>query len=288
MEVPEGPKPLTKSFRNRVVLLIRDVIGPTGYLSEFWEQIHQKLEYLHGTPVLAPGGQPSNRIEDTLQFLETCESNHFLDAVEYIFQVEAFWRVSAKNEFVNQINSFFDVDDLPYFVTDYVEVEEAGSIYGTPTTVTKVGAYPRVVLRENRLVHAKAVEPALLLLTDPAFASANNEFLEALEDYRKEDYGDCLTKCGSAFESVMKIICHKNDWPFEQTDTASTLLNVIVSRTQLNSFFVQPLMLVATIRNRLSKSHGAGTESKQVPQHVAQFAINATASAILLLVYESL
>src|SRR4029450_5031974 len=30
-------------------------------------------------------------------------------------------------------------------------------------------------------------------------------FLNALEDYRKGDYGDCLTKCTSAFESALKI-----------------------------------------------------------------------------------
>jgi hypothetical protein len=54
------PAPLTPGFRNRVLLLCRDVIGPTGYVSDFWEQIHQKLEYLHGTPVLAPENRPSS------------------------------------------------------------------------------------------------------------------------------------------------------------------------------------------------------------------------------------
>lgn len=280
----EPPRPITRGFRNRVLLLCRDVIGPTGYISEFWEQIHQKLEYLHGTPVLAPESRSSDRVEDVLHYLEACDSDHFLDFVEYIFQADAFWRVGAKAEFVDHINSFFDLDDLPYFLTEYVEVEEPGTFHGSPTTFIKVGSYPKVVLRENRLVHAQAVGPALHLLTDPAFSSANSEFLEALQDYRKKDYGDCLTKCGSAFESVMKVICDKRKWPYQQADTASTLLDTIISRTSLEPFFTQPLMLVATMRNRLSKSHGAGTVSKQVPAHVAQFALNATAAAILLLV----
>jgi hypothetical protein len=43
-------------------------------------------------------------------------------------------------------------------------------------------------------------------------------------------------------------------------------------------------MLVATMRNRLSKSHGAGLTSKDVPQHVAQFAITTSAASTLLLV----
>jgi hypothetical protein len=286
----EPPRPVTGSFRNRVLLLIRDVIEPTGYLPEFWKQIHQKLAYLHGTPVLAPESRPSNPVEDVLRFLRACESDHFLDFVEYIFQVDAFWRVDSKAEFGGQINTFFDIDGLPYFLTDYVKVkvEEADTFSGRPTTYIKVSAYPKVVLRENRLIHAEAVGPTLHLLTEPAFSSANTEFLEALQDYRKQDYGDCLTKCGSALESVMKIICDKKRWPYQQTDTASALLDTIIQRTSLEPFFTQPLMLVATIRNRMSKSHGAGTAPKQVPPHVAQFAINATAAAILLLVDEAL
>jgi len=281
------PLPVTPEFRNRVLLLCRDVIGATGYMAEFWDQMHQKLTYLHGTPVLTKNSRASNPTEDTLHFLTTCESDHFLDFVEFIFRVEVFWHVSNKSAFVEQINSFLDVDNLPYFLTDYVEVEEAGSYRGQPTICIKVGSYPRVILKEHRLIHAEAVAPVLHLLSEPAFSSANAEFLDALQDYRKKDYGDCLTKCGSAFESVMKVLCDMHKWPYKQTDTASALLDMIVSHTGLDSFFVQPLMLVATMRNRLSKSHGAGTISKVVPAHFAQFAINATAAGVLLLVEQS-
>ena len=48
-----------------------------------------------------------------------------------------------------------------------------------------------------------------MLLRDKSFTSADQEFIEALEDYRKGDYGDCLTKCGSSLESTMKIICDR-------------------------------------------------------------------------------
>ena len=60
-----------------------------------------------------------------------------------------------------------------------------------------------------------------------------------------------------------------------------------MEKTRLESFFKQPMMLIATIRNRLSSVHGAGTEPRDVPKHVAQYTINATASAILLLVEET-
>lgn len=150
-----------------------------------------------------------------------------------------------------------------------------------------MAAYPRVLLKEHDLLHSKAVQPALTLLSHPMFSSASKEFLDALEDYRKTDYGDCLTKCSSAFESVLKIICHENKWPYRQTDTAATLLDSVIKKSGVDPFFSQPFMLIATMRNRLSKSHGAGTETKEVPAYIALYAINATASAILFIVASS-
>ena len=285
--VEDSPTPVSEGLRNRVLLLCRDVIGKTGYLAQFWEQIHQKLEYLHGTPVLSPEIRTSSQADDVINFLVGCESDHFLDFVEYIFQVDAYWRVNAKSEFVDQINTFFAIDKLPYFLTDYVEVEEPSSFRGSPTIYIKVGSYPRVISKEHDLIHSETIQPTLNLLNHPTYSSANAEFLDALEDYRKQDFGDCLTKCGSAFESVMKVLCDKNGWAYKQTDTASTLVDKVVSNTVLDSFFAQPLMLVATIRNRLSKSHGAGTVSRVVPPHVAQFTINATAAGILLVIAEA-
>lgn len=76
--------------------------------------------------------------------------------------------------------------------------------------------------------------------------------------------------------------------PYQKTDTTSNLLDTIVARTNLDSFFTQPLLLVATIRNRLSRSHGAGAVPKQVSPQIAQFAMNSTAAAILLMVKEAL
>lgn len=292
------PKPVhaaaaevTPSFRNRVLLLCRDTFsqGQAGsYLPEFWREIHQKLQYLHGSPVLAPRNGGRDVFEDVLGFLQTCKSEHFLDFVEYIFQVDTFWRFSQyAPDLVRDINAFFGQDELPYFLTDYVEVQETDSSGPYLRTSTRVAAHPKVILREQQLLHETSIQPTLTLLTDPAFASANTEFLEALEDYRRRDYGDCLTKCGSAFESVLKVICQRRGWPYAQTDTAARLLNTVLSKTTLDSFFEQPLILVATIRNRLSKSHGAGAMSKSVSPQIARFAINATAAAILLLVEET-
>jgi hypothetical protein len=84
----------------------------------------------------------------------------------------------------------------------------------------------------------------------------------------------------------MKLICERKGWPYNQTDTAAPLLKTVIANSGLDGFFDQPLLIVATLRNRLSKSHGSGALSKQVTAAKAKFAINATAAAILLLVEE--
>lgn len=280
------PEEVTPEFRNRVMLLCRDTFSKDfsgSYLKEFFEQIHVRLQYLHGSPVLCPQEAPTDATQDLLYFLQVCSSDHFLDFLEYLFQVDVFWRFDGQaKELVESINSFFLIDDLPYHLTDYVQVREAKD-HGT---TIRVSAYPKVVLKEYQLVHQNITAPALDLLTDPAYASANREFLEALEDYRKGDIGDCLTKCGSALESTLKVICDQKNWSYSQTDSVSRLLKKVIAQPDLPGFLEQPLMLVATIRNRLSKSHGAGVEDKEVTPQLARYALNITASSMLLLVEE--
>ena len=226
-----------------------------------------------------------------INFLGECSDDHFLDFIELSFQSPS---ISASDvhvqDLIDDINIFFHQDDLPYHLTNFVfssaNIKPTGRpIFGYPATTLE--SYPQIVRRDSEVLHETAIEPALTLLREPGFSSANKEFLEALKDYRKGDYKDSVAKCGSSFESVMKVICNRKKWPYKQTDTAETLLNIIFGKTGMEAFFNQPIMLVATMRNRLSSAHGAGTQQRNVPEHRAQFAVNATASAILLLVHET-
>ena len=104
---------------------------------------------------------------------------------------------------------------------------------------------------------------------------------------RKGHFGDSVTKCCSAFESVLKVLCTRNGWAFDpQKDTAAKLLEIVLSHSSLDGFFSQPLMLIATMRNRLSSAHGGGTAVRVVDRHVAQYALTSTAAAVVLLVHD--
>lgn len=253
---------------------------------EFLTNLHRNVGYLHGRSQLS-GGEPCHSASDDLvRFLSTCTDEHFLDVIELIFKSNLPGITWPDNALISGINDFFKVDDLPYHLTGYSMEEFETSFHGTPTTGTRIAEFPRVIRKDSEPLYQFAIAPTLSLLTRKEFKHANNEFLTALEDQRKGDFGDCLTKCGSSFESVMKVLCSKNSIPFKQTDTASVLLKALIANRKLDTFWEQPLILIATLRNRLSSSHGAGSQPKKIPDHIATYVVNATASAILFLIDE--
>ncbi len=250
------------------------------------EQLHRRVSYLHGRLQLSPTAATPSKADDLLQFLFSCKDEHFLDVIELIFKSSLPGITWPDSPLISSINAFLSIDNLPYHLTGYsIETFEM-SFHGTPTTGSRIAEFPRIIRKESEVLHQEAVEPALHLLSATMFKHANAEFLRALEDHRKEDFRDCLTKCGSAFESTMKVLCDRKSISYKQTDTASVLLRALLANSNLDAYWEQSLILIATLRNRLSSSHGAGSQQKVVPKHVATYAINATASAIVLLVDE--
>jgi hypothetical protein len=275
--------------RNRIVMWCADVTRNMMRSMEgenmFWVQIRRHLLFRHGKMSLM-GGDP-NSFKDTLTFLMSCDGEHFLDFVEYIFRIECAVELQIDNDTcVDQINGLLQIDNVSYYLTGFVREETTGRLYGHERVMIKTVQVPRIILRESEVMHSQAIVPTLEFLKTPEFASANTEFLNGLQDYRKGDYGDCMTKCGSAFESVMKVICAKKRWPHKETDVANTLVKTMIDNTNLDSYFEQLLIIVATLRNRLSSSHGGGAKPRNPPQHLARYVVNATASAILLLADE--
>ena len=271
---PEAVKPLTPEFRYRVLQLCQDTFCGYGARLDFWAEIHEQLRYLIGRHVLA---YQTSASDDTTVFLSECDDKHFLDFIELACQSEAAF--IDERQFVEDINRFFREDDLPYSLTHFIRRKEG--------RMSRIASYPQVIRRDDELLHETAIEPALDFLANPVFLSANEEFLAALKDYREGRFHDSVAKCASSFESVMKIVSTQKNWPYQETDTAETLLNGVLGNTDLEPFFKQPLMLVATIRNRLSSAHGAGIQQRVLSEHVAKYTVNATAAAILLLVEET-
>jgi len=278
--------PLTNSFKNRFLLLMKDSLNHSIY--EVLDLLQKKLLYLHGRSLLCDTNRIDNSsANDVLQFLSQCEDAHFLDSIEYFFQIKdgiLFSQVN-KSELIDQINNFFAIDGIPYYLTKYVyEKHESTQKEFIPIHISsKIIEYPKIIRKDCEVLHNTAIKPVLALLQKHDLLNANEEFLQGLEDYRKGIYKDCLTKCCSSLESVMKVICKRKGLKYKENDSARSLLLNIIKNSNLDSFWEQPIIIIATIRNKLSSAHGSGTKTKNVPEHVAKYTINITASAILFL-----
>lgn len=273
-------KQLTQQFRQRTLMLIRDA-GPD--MVETMEFLHGRLSYLLGRLDLT-GKNTRSLADDAFAFLQTCSDLHFLDAIEYLVHHDGWQYIAGRQEpFIDRLNEFLNVDDLPYFVTKPVWEIREETYRGVPTQFSGIREQAKVIPKESQAIHETAIEPALQLLRQPAFLNANAEFMAALEDFRHGKFGDCVTKCNSSYESVMKVICGQRGFGYAQGDTTSKLIRTIMQKTEMDTFWEQPLMTVGTLRNKLSTSHGAGELPKVVPEHVAKFTLNMTASAIIFL-----
>lgn len=261
-------------------MLLRD--AGDGSLLPALEHLHGKLTYLVGRVSLSQR-QGLSPQDDTLQFLTTCSDAHFLDAVEYILQSDAHMCLGGRQEdVVTRLNEFLSVDDLPYFVTKQVWEPWQGEDFRGSQRI-RLLEESKVIPKDSQMIHEMAIEPALQLLRQPAFRFANTEFMAGLEDYRHRRFGDCVTKCNASYESVMKVICGQKRFGYSEGDSTAKLLRTIMAQTQMEGFWETPLMVVGTLRNKLSSAHGAGENAKVVPEHIARYAINLTASAIVFL-----
>lgn len=278
--------------RTRIIIWCRDTFSNFG-IDNFWQEILKILHLLYGRyPLYRNSLQNDSAIDDMFKFLRSCQGNEFLNFVEYIFRVESLRYLNLPvNDLVAEINELISVDKLPYYLTELITEEIPAVMPGIPNSgrsyQIKTVSYPKIIMKENEAIHQQVTVSTLTLLQRPIFLNANKEYLDAFEDYRKDDYGDCLTKCGSAFESVMKILCEKKKWKYDPKETVGGLVKIMLDKMSIENYFEPLFMIVATLRNKLSKSHGAGTKPREATRSQAEYALNATASAILFLTAEA-
>jgi len=239
----EEGKPLTSEFRTRVTQRFLDAFPHEMYSMPLMRELRHKLVYLYGKQ--SPPHKATALEDDFAAFLGSCSDEHFFDFLELAFQSPLIWDAPHHinpSKLVADINLFLRVDDLPFELTDFVTGKGSyewsmyrGSTFN-PRTRIIIDAFPQFISLENDVVHQTIVKPTLTLLGGPNFKVANQEFLEALTDYRKGDYEDCVAKCVSAFESVLKVVCQRKGWAYRETDTADTLLTTVFGKTSLEGF----------------------------------------------------
>lgn len=141
----------------------------------------------------------------------------------------------------------------------------------------------RIIKMDSDYLHNQVVSPALRLLHQHGFQSAEQEFLNAHEHYRSGKYVDAVDNALKAFESTMKIICDQRGWKYDAKTTAKPLIDVCVRNNLLPSELTEPLKGLSTLRN-LMGGHGKGSKQQNIDPHYAAYALHLAGTNIVLFV----
>jgi hypothetical protein len=149
-----------------------------------------------------------------------------------------------------------------------------------------------IIRVDSQYIHAEVVLPALTLLSQPGFEGPLDEFMGAHKHYREHHNEEAIADALKAFESTMKAICDVRNWTYNKNSDAATALIRIVFEHELIPAYLQTqfgalrTLLESgapTVRNR-NAGHGQGSAIRNVPPHIAAYALHMTAANIVLLV----
>jgi hypothetical protein len=267
-------------WRAAIGICPRPRLGPTPPNSnDWWNELHSVLAREKGLFVLGQGDTPLDRCADYL--LSATNIEDILDTVEVTFRLiyklsldEHRWHLEANrrnlkqrpNEAITELNFRF---------------REAGVGYQFESG--------QIIRVDSRYIHAEAVKPALVLLSDPRFKGPHEEFLHAHElnrtakpnDHKKLE--DAIAGALKALESTLKVICDLSKWPYPPNATAIPLIKLVIEKGLIPPLLQSSIEGLATLRNKVG-GHGQGGELRTIPSHLAAYALHLAAANIVMLV----
>lgn len=273
---------LPQQLRVQVVHIIQDAFGVDHYNSsnalKAYEFVKQTLCREYGLFELVK--YPKSDAESIFNFFLNEETTErALDVLELCFKL---------------INGFIrDSRDYLYNTDRKIEPENAVSELNERFKEHGVGYQfesNELIRIDSEFLHAEAVKPALTVLRGEGFKGANDEFLLAHEHYRHGRHKECLVDSLKAFESTMKAICKLRGWATQPGDSAKALIATCLSKGLLPSYFESQFASlrsllesgIPTVRNK-NGGHGQGPDVVVVPEYLARYALNLTASTVLFL-----
>lgn len=273
---------LPSPLRVQIVHIIRDGVGTDRYgghnKEDAYKLMHDSLCREYGKFNLLPN---QRSFEDSVFnfFLQEKDVERALDVVEACFRfIDKLVRDS--HHFRQATTRKLEPDEAIFELNYRFREHGIGYQYES-------GEIIRV---DSQYLHSEAIKPALHILNDEMYQGANEEFLKAHEHYRHGRYKEALGEALKAFESVMKVICKKQKWPFGKGDTAKRLIEICLENGLIPSYLQSQFSSlrallesgIPTIRNKLG-GHGQGDEKTTVSAEMARYALNLTATNIVFL-----
>ena len=273
-------------LRVQIVQILQDVLGVTSEVTrlidptENWfKAIHKVLAREYGMFQLHKEGRTSQAI--IFNFLLQTDVEKVIDVIEVSLHVA--YELESDNERLRCVpGAEQNLDEVVDELNARFREHSIGYRFEP-----EIGKVVRV---DSELLHQEVVKPSLHLLRASHFAGAEQEFHKAHEHYRHQRFQESINESLKALESTLKVICKRKRWSFSERDVASKLIQIVFDRGLIPNYLESQFNGLRTIleggvpaiRNRDS-GHGTGTTPRQVPAHLAAYALHQTASAIVFL-----
>ena len=250
--------------------VVEDYANP---IKDIYGEIVKELREEIGTYELTSKYCQTKQDEFEIWFVESATTDQALDGIELaVIMARHLSRNTPKErerceEYWSRINARFQEASIGY--------EISGN---------------QIIQKTNDFAHSQVVTPALHLLSESRFATANAEFREAHRAYRAQEYEDCLVDCLKSLESVIKVIASERGWQLPEHANAKKLISALFEnelvptfmRSQFDGLRALLESSVPTTRNRVA-GHGQGAEPRSVPASLAALQLHQTASIIIFL-----
>lgn len=273
---------LPRELRVQIVHIIQDAFGTdsyrTSYAANAYEFVKSTLCREYGLFELIE--RPKSDQQSVFNFfLQEKSIERALDVVECCFKV--INKLIAENH------------GYQYNTVRKIQPEDAVAELNERFREQGIGFQfesNELIRVDSEFLHAEAVKPVFTVLRGAGFQGANEEFLLAHEHYRHGRHKECLVDCLKALESTMKSICKIRGWATQPNDTAKSLIATCFANglvpAYLDSQFASLRSAlesgVPTVRNK-NGGHGQGADPVAVPDYMARYALNLTATSILFL-----
>lgn len=279
------PSTLRVQLRRTFIAAIGPFVRYTGYgvappnNNNAWEFIAEALRQEFGVDRLA-GFLERNACAEICEFLDSASTDHCLTVVEFCCR----YVDTATRRLPEYKRSNFGAKQSPDSALEEVNARFAQAGVGYRYEGRQI------VRIDSELMHSEVVTPALVLLSDPRFKGADEEFRKAHTKHREQDDKAAVTEANNAFESTMKSICAIHNWTVSARPTTSELVKVLRDNglfpTYLEKSFehLQALLKAGLpeVRNNAG-GHGQGPEPRRTPTYVGAYALHLAAANIVYL-----
>lgn len=241
---------------------------------ELWQNVVEILREEQGVVSLGRSYFADAREEFDSWFKAIDDVDAALDAVEVVTRICAYYAPRGYENTTPGVNNHVATLNARMLEAQFGFQVEDGTI----------------VELSSQFAHAEIVVPALRVLSEDRFATANAEFRKAHEEFRHQSYADCITDCGKALESVFKVIAAERGWPgVSENSTLAKLIEAAATNDLFPKYMEEQvrglramLQGPGTVRNK-DGAHGKGDAPSHADRDLAAYQLHQTAAALIFL-----